>query len=483
MPDSTTIPPSRFRLPISMRLTLWYGLSMLVLLGLFGGLLAASLHWNQHIVLHQRLFKAPSDLVQHVVVEAGGLKLSPALAELGGAFRAEGAFGTYVRLLSPEGRVLERSVNYKDSDVFAPVLPEQPRIAEVDLEWQGLPFRAFYAPILAEEELVGWLEVSGFAWQVQFHLVGVPMGFAILVTVLLALGGGYVLARRALRPVARLTDAANRITASELKIQLPVEKRWRDELTDLAETFNTMIARLGASFDRERRFTADAAHELLNPLAAVRNEAEVALRRPREAAAYQQTLRTILTDVERLGTMIEQLLQLARIDADADLQREAVELGRLSREAVARWHAAAADRQLRLACRAEQPAYVRANAIHLDTVLDNLLDNAVKYTPEGGTIDVAVASNATHVSLSVTDTGIGFDPDAAARLFDRFHRAAAPAVHAQPGSGLGLAIVQAIVQAYGGSITAFSEGPGQGSRFVVRLPKVDQEGVGEEGNA
>ncbi len=472
--SNPTTAPDRFRLPISMRLTLWYGLSMLVLLALFSALLVTSLHWNHHIVLHQRLFKAQSDLVHHVVVEEGGLKLTPALASLGGPYRSEGVFGTYARLLTPEGQVLEQSANYNSGPVFEPVLPEEPGVAEVDLEWQGLPFRAFYAPVLSEDEVVGWLEVSGFSWQVQFHMVGVPVGIAILVTVLLALGGGYVLARRALRPVARLTEAANRITASALNVQLPVEKRWRDELTELAETFNMMIARLGASFARERRFTADAAHELLNPLAAVRNEAEVALRRTRETEAYQQTLHTILTDVERLGTMIEQLLQLARIDAGSDLQRETVELGRLSQEAAARWQAAAAEKQLRLTCLVDQPATVCANAIHLDAVLDNLLENAVKYTPEGGQVEVAVEAVDQDVSLTITDTGIGFDPDAAARLFDRFHRAAAPAVHAQPGSGLGLAIVQAIVQAYGGSISATSEGPGQGSRFIVRLPRADR---------
>ena len=462
-----------------MRLTLWYGLSMVVLLGLFGGLLLTTVHWQQHVALHQRLFKAQSDLVNNVVIEGRQVTLTPALAALDGQYRTQGALGIFARLLSPEGQVWEQSANFENNEAFDPILPEGKRIWEVERQWQDVPVRSLYAPLLVEDELVGWLEVSSFTLNIQIHLIGLPVGIAILVTVLLALGGGYVLARRALTPVARLTDAANRITASELNIQLPVEKRWRDELTDLAETFNTMLARLGTSFERERRFTADAAHELLNPLAAVRNEAEVALRRPRETDTYQQTLRTILTDVERLGTMIEQLLQLARIDADADLQRETVELGRLSREATARWQTAASDRHLRLTCRAEQPAYVRANAIHLDEVLNNLLENAVKYTPEGGTIAVAVAANATHASLSLTDSGIGFEPTAAVRLFDRFHRAAAPDVHAQPGSGLGLAIVQAIVQAYGGSITASSEGPGRGSCFVARFPKADRGDVGE----
>ncbi len=107
-------------------------------------------------------------------------------------------------------------------------------------------------------------------------------------------------------------------------------------------------------------------------------------------------------------------------------------------------------------------------------MLDNLLENAVKYTPEGGWVEVAVEADDREVSLSVADSGIGFEPDVAGRLFDRFHRGATPDVHAQPGSGLGLAIVRGIVQAYGGSITAASEGPNRGSRFVVRFPRSEE---------
>ena len=477
MTEPSSLSSPRFRLPISLRLTLWYGLSMLVLLVLFGGLLVTSLHWNHHILLHQRLFKAQSDLVQHVSIEEGKPVLRPGIAELGGVFKTEGALGIYARLLSPEGDIWDRSYNFRENDAFEPALPGQPEMVEMDRTWQGQPIRSLYAPIRAEDTVVGWMEVSAYSLSLEIHLISFPVGLAILVTVLLALGGGYVLARRALLPVTQLTEAANRITASELSIQLPVEKRWRDELTDLAETFNTMITRLGASFARERRFTADAAHELLNPLASVRNEAEVALRRPREPAAYQQTLSTILTDVERLGTMIEQLLELARIDADADIQRERLNMGALCQEATTRWQAAASDRQLDLTCRTAPTAFVRANVIHLEAVFDNLLENALKYTPAGGAVEVAVGGEGAFVSLVVTDSGIGFDPKAAERLFDRFHRAVTPDVHAQPGSGLGLAIVQAIVQAYGGSITASSEGLGCGSRFVVQIPRDRSEVV------
>jgi signal transduction histidine kinase len=287
---------------------------------------------------------------------------------------------------------------------------------------------------------------------------------------LLALAGGYLLARHALRPVARLTEAARRITAPDLSVRLRSNARFRDEMTDLAETFNRMIARLESSFQRERRFTADAAHEIKNPLAALRNEAEVTLRRDRDPDAYRSALETILTDARRLGTLVDQLLELAHIEADAGAGPVATDVLRLGTEAVERWQQRAPSHRIGLAPGCTGPVRLSVHPAHLTTVLDNLLENALKYTPEGGRAELGILQEGNEAVLSVTDTGIGLDPETTPRLFDRFYRADTPAVQAQPGSGLGLAIAQAIVHHYGGTLAVNSAGPGRGSTFEVRFP-------------
>lgn len=460
-----------FRLPISVRLTLWYGLSMLVLLGLFSGLMITTYHWNQHSLLHQRLFNAQSELLQDIDLEEGVPRLSPALGEREDEWRLGAPFGIYARLLSPGGAVWDQSANFEDRPAFRPLLPTGHRLQEVDLDWQGQPFRTMYVPVEQDERVAGWLEVSAQAPPpMHYRGAGWPVVGAMLITVLLGLLGGYFLARRALRPVVRLTAAANQINASALNIRLPADAQVRDELTDLAETFNTMLARLEASFERERRFTANAAHELLNPLASVQNEAEVTLRRPRTALEYQQTLRTILADAQRLGRLVEQLLDLARLEAGTEQQREAVDVAALCRQHLAPWKDRATRCQIALQFEGGHPVCVAVRAAHLETVLDNLLENAFKYTPAGRRVQVKVIHDQQHALLSVADTGIGFEPGTAERLFDRFYRAETAEVQAQSGNGLGLAIVQAIVRAYGGTLQATSGGLGEGSTFTVRFP-------------
>lgn len=459
-----------FRLPISLRLTLWYGLSMLVLLALFSGLLLTSYHLNQHSLLHQRLFGTQSELIAQIDLKAGVPRLDPSLAQHEGALRMDAPFGTYVRLLSPEGAVLDQSANFHNQADLRPSLPAEPRIEEVSLHWQRRNFRAMYAPVLHSDELVGWLEVSAQSRGVEHQLAGWPVAVAILFTMSLALLGGYLLARHALRPVVRLTEAANEINAAVLNIRLPTDAHLRDELTDLAETFNTMLARLQASFEREQRFTANAAHELLNPLAAVRNEAEVTLRRSRTPDEYQQTLQKILSDAQRLGRLVEQLLDLARLEAGSEIQGAPVKVAEVCREKQGEWEELAVGCGINLQCDVQEHVVVAMHRAHLETLFHNLLENALKYTSSGGWVTLSVAQEEDMACLAVGDSGIGFEPEIAEQLFDRFYRADTSDVQAHPGNGLGLAIVQAITRAYGGTLVAISAGPGQGSLFTVRIP-------------
>ncbi|MEM1043588.1 MAG: HAMP domain-containing sensor histidine kinase [Bacteroidota bacterium] len=250
-------------------------------------------------------------------------------------------------------------------------------------------------------------------------------------------------------------------------------------MTDLAETFNGLLARLEASVARERRFTANAAHELMTPLATLRSEAEVALRREREPEAYRETLGRVVEDVAEMTGTVQGLLELARAESLVRTPDARVDLGALVRQRVERVRSDADAKGLSLTVDADDDVRIAAETAPLAQVVDNLVSNAVKYTPTGGRVHVTLRHrdlDGRHLDaarLEVTDSGPGFDDATCERLFDRFFRADTPEVQAESGSGLGLAIVKAIVEGYGGEVGCESGGPGQGATFWAALPCLD----------
>ena len=464
---------ARRGLPISVRLTLWFGLALLLLLSAF----AAFCYVGFHILLHRdfdrHLQHEERALRPYVVLGPDGPTFAP-LDELRSVpYRTDGVYGTYVRLFGPDGRERYRSPNFEGHQPLPVVLPREGEVRSFSHTWQGDPARTRVASLRSPDGAVaGWLEVTGFEWSLHagLHQLAWALVFAVLASAALALGGGYWLARRALRPVAALTEAADRMSAADLSARLPTDFGPRDELTELAETFNGWLARLEASVERERRFSADAAHEMLTPLAALRNEAEVALRRERSPEGYRDALRSVLIDAERLTTTVQGLLRLARAEQLRPGQGERADLAAVASSRADAHRGQAEEKGLDLRVRVPPgPAYAAAPEGPLGEVVDNLLQNAVKYTPPGGRVEVDVARANGSVRLTVSDTGVGMDPGEAHRAFERFYRSDTPGVQSEPGSGLGLAIVRAIVEAYGGTVHAASPGPGQGSRFEVLL--------------
>lgn len=465
---------SRLRLSISTRLTLWYGLTLLILLSLFALFCYTNFHVSLHRDFDRHLTHEERELMPFVRLE----EARPTFASLDNlrsvAYQTDGIYGTYVRLFSPGGEELYRSPNFQGHSALPVRLPDTADEWTVSREWDGKPARSRYAPLSEGGAVQGWLEVTGFEWSLHQELfrLGRVLMLGIGLSLLLALAGGFLLARRALRPVAALTEAANEIKATDLSARLPMRFGVRDELTDLAETFNGMIERLEASFNRERRFTSNAAHELLTPLTTMYNNVEVALRRARDVETYQKKLRTILVDVEEMSETVRGLLQLSRVERLKELPRERIDLSKETQEHVERCQDRATRQRINLHSSIQPGVHVLADTVHLGEVLDNLLDNALKYTPEGGEVTVFLEAQAGEARLRVSDTGVGFDPEQAEHLFDRFYRVDIPEVQAQAGSGLGLAIVDSFVQVYGGTVSAHSPGLRQGSTFEVRLPLV-----------
>jgi len=281
---------------------------------------------------------------------------------------------------------------------------------------------------------------------------------------------GALLARKALRPIDAMVTRARRIGEANLGDRLP-HPGTRDEIARLVETLNDMLGRLERSFEVQRRFTADASHELRSPLSRLRAELEVTLRRPRASAEYEETLRSCLDEVEGLQRLVEELLALARIDARQEPEpAEPVAVGDIIEASVAVVRPEA--ERLEVAVSVEPPPEFLVNAapVAAKVALANILHNAVKFSPRGGQVKVVVTMSREEAVIAISDTGPGVRAEEVSRLFERFYRGNASRSSDAAGVGLGLAISRALVERQGGRISV--EAPGKkGATFSIHLPR------------
>ncbi|MDR3682166.1 MAG: HAMP domain-containing sensor histidine kinase, partial [Geothrix sp.] len=295
-----------------------------------------------------------------------------------------------------------------------------------------------------------------------FHLV--------LFSILTSFIGGLILSTKALSPVSNIIGLANEIEASVLSRRLP-HPGVDDEIGRLVDTLNHMLARIEASFEAMKRFTSDASHELRSPLATIRNTVDVTLSRPRSGEEKDAALQSIGEEVDRIRTLVDDLLLLARADAGRMvMQMKPVSLAFLLEAQVDAHQARAQARDMRLELGALLPDEILGDERWLLQVVGNLLDNAIKYTPVGGTITVDMARTAEVLRFSVSDTGPGIPEDELERVFERFFRSDPSRSRGHvPGLGLGLAIASWVVQEHLGTIQA-SNRPEGGATFTVSLP-------------
>jgi heavy metal sensor kinase len=286
---------------------------------------------------------------------------------------------------------------------------------------------------------------------------------------LLAAVAGRFLGRRALLPVTRMAAAAQAMSAADRDQRLPTPGTG-DELDELGQAFNGLLDRLHESFERQRRFTGDASHQLRTPLTAMLGQVEVALRRPRPPEEYQRVLTAVHDQALHLRRIVEMLLFLARADAEARLpDLETIDLAAWLEEHLRTWsgHARAAD--LRRECTPADPFTVSVQTPLLGQLVDNLLENACKYSQRGTPITCRLETEKGLVMLTVADQGCGIPAVDLPHVFEPFYRSAQARQLGLGGVGLGLAVAQRIASAFGGSLSVEST-VGQGSRFSLRLP-------------
>lgn len=286
--------------------------------------------------------------------------------------------------------------------------------------------------------------------------------------VALATGVGWFMARRALSGVEIITRTAQTISGGTLEKRVPLKDRG-DEIDQLAMTFNQMLGRIQTLVTEIRQMSDNVAHDLKSPLTRIRGIAEVTLTTGKSIAEYESMAASAIEDCDRLLDMINTMLMISKTEAGVDSPvGERIDLARLVREACELFGTTAEDKGLIMTCDVREQCDIRGDTRMIQRMLSNLLDNAIKYSASGGTVDVSVAGkDGKNAALTVKDTGIGISSQDLPRIFERFYRC--DQSRSETGTGLGLSLARAIARAHGGDITVTST-PGEGSAFTVILP-------------
>jgi heavy metal sensor kinase len=297
----------------------------------------------------------------------------------------------------------------------------------------------------------------------MFLMAGLP------IAAIIAVAGGSILVKRALSAADRIAASAERISAHNMSERLPVA-RTGDELERLSLALNAMIERLEQAFQYSRRFVADASHELRTPLTVLRGELESFAQEPGLPDELRDRVGSALEEVERLVNIVEGLFAISRLDAgEAQAEWVRFDLAQLASSTADQMALLAEDKKINLTCSAPNKVWVKGDRARLKQVVVNLLDNAIKYTPEAGAVNLNVTGGDNRALLEVADNGMGIPAEALPRVFDRFYRVDKARSRELGGAGLGLAIVKSICAAHDGRVEVSST-PGQGTRFRVELP-------------
>lgn len=449
---------------LRVRLTLWYVLLLGLSLFAFAAYLYIQVQRGLIAQVDQGLQIAGSQAAATVDEEDG----QPAFQNTEHSLTVERRLmqaGFAVRLLAPDGSVWQS---------FGDAVPQSgPQAAGYRTIGSGAErWRTYTQPIQASgNRQRGWLQAAQSLSQSD-QAIGSLRAQALLgIPLILALAGlgGLLLADRALRPVNQISRTAQSIEGSDLTRRIKYQGP-ADEVGRLAMTFDQMLDRLEAAFAREQRFTADAAHELRTPLAALKGRIGVTLSRVRSSDDYVATLHDLEHEVDRLIRLSTDLLVLARLEQGGQpWDREGLAVGDLLHALVEQLQPLATAKQLQCIVHVPDDVLVYGTSEHLIRLFLNLTDNAIKYTPPGGQVTLEAHATAAETCVTISDTGPGIAPEHLPRLFERFYRGATDRSRASGGAGLGLPIAYEIARRHAGTLEVESA-VGRGTSFIVRLP-------------
>ncbi|MBP8923964.1 MAG: heavy metal sensor histidine kinase [Thauera sp.] len=388
-----------------------------------------------------------------------------------------------VLLRDTDGRVL----HVIHPEHFTPAQQAGARLADAANEWtvdghphRGLAVRIDLPTAAVGSEAIDVLVALDLSHHAHFLATVRKATWAgVALAALVAALFGWFAAHRGLAPLRRVTDTARRLSARQLDQRLAVDDAPL-EVRDHVDAFNGMLARLEAAFQRLADYSADIAHELRTPISNLMTQTQVALSRPRTTDEYQDILASNLEEYERIARMVSDMLFLAKAEGNTLAHAgESIDLAHEADALIDFYEALADERQVRIIRRGQ--ASVHGDRLMLRRALSNLLSNALRHTPAGGEITIAIDADAIAVRMAVSNVGDPIDADQLERIFDRFHRGSTQRARHGEGAGLGLAITRSIVRAHGGEISAHSaEGV---TRFAITLPHHSGASVPDETSA
>ncbi len=462
--------PSRLHSSLSFRLTLWYAgifaVSSFVAFLLFYALITSVIRERTDQELLSQAAQFSSLLRERGI----GVVENFALLEA----QAAGEKKVFIRLLYPTGEAVSSSnmTYWKDIPVRKTAIGQLLSGSSQVLETASLDGRRDQVRILYALIGPGVILQIGQSMENYARIIDAFRGIFLTTMALLialATGVGWFMARRAVSGVEAITRTARSISGGTLEKRVPVKSRG-DEIDQLAVTFNQMLDRIQALVTEIRQMGDNIAHDLKSPLTRIRGMAEITLTTGESLSEYQTMAASAIEDCDRLLDMINTMLMISKTQAGVDQPvREKIDLAHLVRDACALFETMAEDKGLTLVRDIPENCDILGDVRSIQRMLSNLLDNAIKYTASGGTVQMLV-SECTENTLTITvqDTGIGISEADIPHIFERFYRC--DRSRSEAGTGLGLSLARAIARAHGGDITVSSR-PGQGSAFTVTLPQ------------
>ena len=461
---------------IRSRLTAWYVTLLAIILILFSVLLNYFLAKRLHESVDNSLTVSATVVATSATMRLGNSPL-PGLNQLFEQFMNQGNLNKFYRIYDGSGNVGSRSKNISASQfplsqrAYADALEGKNSYETFTVGGQQ-PIRVITMPILLEGKLINLVQVGTSLEAVQETLRNLKIFLFTAVPSVLILAALFArfMARRALKPISRIIDTAREIgQGQELSKRIPVLKI-KDELGQLALTFNEMMNRLENSFAQMRQFSSDASHELRTPLTVLKGQNELILSKQRKPEEYQEVISSNLEEINYMSKVLEDLFVLSKSDENqVNLDYKPVDLRALVEEVCKHAEILAEEKNIKIIIAFLEPIEIKGDEVRLRQMVWNVLQNGIKYTQQGGELKISLQNEDDFALLAIQDTGIGIPEDDLPLIFNRFYRVDKARTRDEGGSGLGLSICRQIAEAHKGKIEVESK-LGVGTRFKIRLP-------------